>query len=129
MFYTKEDFIAAMRANPDDVVLMAAFSDWLEEHDDPMWEGMRLLAEYGIVGGVHGYHNIIIFRSGNNHAIGPTWWDLDWDIGHVVNERIRLCNAFYLCNDETKAKIRRELAELYPHSDATLAARSRSLPA
>lgn len=129
MDYTKEDWITAIRANPDDVVLMCAFSDWLEEQDDPMWEGMSLLAEYGIVGDKLGYYNFN-FNPSTNCGIGITWWWSDWEESNdKVRKRIAICQEYSKCDNQTKAKIRRELAELYPHSAATLAARSRSLPA
>lgn len=125
---TKEDFIQAMRAMPDDVVLMCAFSDWLEEHDDPMWEGMRLLAEYRITGHPNGY-----FDYNKDQDIGKTWYYLKWkpcfQYNRCIVERILICEAFAICDEEVKDIIRRELAELYPNSDAMRAAVDRSTPA
>lgn len=124
---TKEDFIQAMRAMPDDVVLMCAFSDWLEEHDDPMWEGMQLLAEYGLIGGTNGYYEQ---KHEDYQSVGYYWFRLRWvPDDNAVNERISLSMAFSRCDDENKAAIRQELSELYPNSDAMRAAVDRSTPA
>jgi len=43
-------WVAAMRANPTCVVVMAAFSDWLQEQGDPRWKPLAWLAANGCVG-------------------------------------------------------------------------------
>lgn len=127
---TKEDFIQAMRAMPDDVVLMCAFSDWLEEHDDPMWEGMSLLAHYGIVGDDSGYYPLMVHGNRNvKRIIGRKWFWSNWSLEDRHKDRLILCELFSTFDNETKSIIRQELAELYPNSDAMRAAVDRSTPA
>ncbi len=40
---TEDDFQAALDANPNDYQTRLVFSDWLQERDDPRWEGYKAM--------------------------------------------------------------------------------------
>lgn len=43
-------WVAAQEANPWCLMTLSAFSDWLQERNDPRWEAAALLADLGLVG-------------------------------------------------------------------------------
>ena len=43
-------FIAAMLADPDDRTVLLVYADWLDEHDDPRGEYLRMILEGSFAG-------------------------------------------------------------------------------
>lgn len=72
-------WVAAQEANPWCLMTLSAFSDWLQERNDPRWEAAALLADLGLVGvRKAGIDNLSSYQHGYiaeaDAGIAHGWW-------------------------------------------------------
>lgn len=68
-------WIAAMRADPHNLMMMAAFADWLLERNDRRGEMLAMMVNDGKVGGDLGYHGQFMIGRSDSSTIGRSLFD------------------------------------------------------
>lgn len=132
----RDDFLAAMRAAPQDPLPMMVFADWLQEQgDDARAECLRWLGELRLVGSDrYGYsHHTRDSPWPNNESelrdqICTEWFDraisplAGWEDGTnyygLIENRMAMADAYAEATPETRARWLAETLAMYT-SEAT----------
>ena len=77
-------FIAAMLADPDDRTVLLVYADWLDEHDDPRGEYLRIILDGSFAG--DRLQRFIEISVGIDHR----WRELIWSRHLRVGDAVRI---------------------------------------
>jgi uncharacterized protein (TIGR02996 family) len=109
---TKDDWVAAMRANPTCTLTMMVCADWLDEEGRPhAAEAMRMLGEHGKIGHERRGYEMIGAEENQSFTVCREWWEVVMDGKGMEpwycrreQERFRLAEAYEAADEDTRLR-------------------------